>query len=361
MHVSQEKITLRQPDDWHLHLRDGELLKAVVPVSARVFRRAVVMPNLNPPITSVERALEYKKRILSSISGELDFTPLMTVYLTDDLSANVLRKGVDEDVFVAAKLYPANSTTNSSAGVTELENIYSLLETMEEIDLPLLIHGEVIDPSVDVFDREAIFIERYLDPLLKKFPGLRVVLEHITTKDAVQYVENSQAKLAATITPHHLHINRNAIFKDGLRSDLFCLPVAKREVHRIALRKAATSGQSCFFLGTDSAQHLRAFKESACGCAGIFNSMNAIESYAQVFEEEDALDQLQAFSSEFGPSFYKLPVNQTFINLVRHPHQIPSRFELDLCKNPLEYLVPFHAGETLNWSFESKISCSMQD
>ncbi len=351
--MSQEKITLRQPDDWHLHLRDGDLLKAVIDPTARVFRRAVVMPNLESPITSIQRARDYEKRILSAIPEGLEFTPLMTVYLTDNLSADVLRRGKEECVFVAAKLYPANSTTHSSSGVTALENIYSLLETMEEIDLPLLIHGEVTDPKVDVFDREAVFIERHLDPLLKRFPALRVVLEHITTKNAVQYVEHSQSKLAATITPHHLHINRNAMFKDGLRSDFFCLPVAKREQHRIELRRAATSGRPCFFLGTDSAPHMRIFKETACGCAGIFNSLNAIESYAQVFEEEGALDRLEDFSSKFGPAFYQLPVNQNLITLVKRPHKVQSRFDLRIQENPLEYLVPFHAGETLNWLLES--------
>ena len=254
--MSQEKITIRQPDDWHLHLRDGELLKAVVEPTARVFRRAVIMPNLNPPITSIQNALQYKERILSSLPKGLNFTPLMTLYLTDNLSSDVLRNGLKQDAFIAAKLYPANSTTNSSLGVTKIENIYSLLETMEEIDLPLLIHGEVVDSQVDIFDREAVFIERHLDPLLQKFPRIRVVLEHITTNDAVQYVKNSPARIAATITPHHLHINRNAMFVDGLRSDFYCLPVAKRELHRLALRGAATSGLPCFFLGTDSAPHL---------------------------------------------------------------------------------------------------------
>ncbi len=352
--MSQEKITIRQPDDWHLHLRDGDILKAVIAPTARVFSRAVVMPNLSPPITTLKQAIDYKKRILSAIPDGCSFNPLMTVYITEELSCDVLTQGAVDDILVAAKLYPANSTTNSSLGVTDIKNIYYLLETMEQIDLPLLIHGEVTDSKVDIFDREAVFIERYLDPLLQKFPALRVVLEHITTEDAVQYVANSKAKLAATITPHHLHINRNEIFKDGIRSDFYCLPVAKREHHRLALRKAATSGNPCFFLGTDSAPHLRAFKESSCGCAGIFNSINAIESYAQVFEEEGALDRLEAFASEFGPAFYQLPMNEGLITLVKEPQKISSRFHLDLVENPLEYLVPFHADEVLNWSISFK-------
>ncbi|KGG15024.1 Dihydroorotase [Prochlorococcus sp. MIT 0602] len=249
-------------------------------------------------------------------------------------------------------MYPANSTTNSSAGVTKLENIYYLFETMEEIGLPLLIHGEVTDPDVDVFDREAVFIERHLNPLLEKFPSMRVVLEHITTEEAVQYIQENQANLAATITPHHLHINRNALFLEGLRSDFYCLPVAKRENHRLALRRAATSGEPCFFLGTDSAPHIREFKESSCGCAGIFNAMNAIESYAQAFDEEGALDKLESFASEFGPAFYGLPVNEKRITLIRKPHIVPSRFEISNKDTSENYIVPFHAGEKLNWSFE---------
>ncbi len=352
MHLTQDRIIIRQPDDWHLHLRDGDALKTFVAPTSRVFRRAIVMPNLQPPITSIQSAIDYRERILDAVpEGDL-FTPLMTAYLTDDLSVEVLREGFQRGVFFAAKLYPANSTTNSEAGVTTIENIYSVVETMEEIGMPLLIHGEVVDHSIDIFDREAVFLEAHLQPLLKRFPTLRVVLEHITTEEAVEYVQNSSASLAATITPHHLHINRNALFDGGLRSDFFCLPVAKRERHRIALRQAATSGEPCFFLGTDSAPHLREFKESSCGCAGIFNAPNAIESYAQVFEEEGALDQLEAFSSVFGPNFYGLPMNEKRISLVKNPHIISSRFELVKADNPFEYIVPFHAGEILNWSFD---------
>ena len=351
--MSQETLKLRQPDDWHLHLRDGDVLNAVVAPTAEVFKRAVIMPNLQPPITNIKSAINYRKRILRAIPSGLSFKPLMTIYLTEETSSEVLREGFRDGVFIAAKLYHANATTNSVAGVKKLEGIYSVLETMEEIGLPLLIHGEVTDLEVDVFDRESVFIERHLEPLLHRFPGLRVVFEHITTEEAVQFVENSQDKLAATITPHHLHINRNSMFNGGFRSDFFCLPVAKRERHRIALRIAATSGNPCFFLGTDSAPHLRKFKESGCGCAGIFNAINAIESYAQAFEQEGAIDLLEAFSSEFGPKFYGLPVNEASITLLKRPHVVPSRFELNNSNQSSEYLVPFHAGEILNWSFES--------
>ncbi len=348
----ERKIRMRRPDDWHLHLRDGNILNSVVAHTARTFRRAVIMPNLQPPITDIQKAIDYRQRILDAIPDGLSFTPLMTAYLTDDLMPNVLEKGFREGVFFAAKLYPANSTTNSAFGVTNIEKIYSTVEIMEKIGLPLLIHGEVSDPHVDVFDREAVFIERHLDPLLKRFQNLQVVLEHITTKDAVQYVQNSQSRLAATITPHHLHINRNAMFKGGLRSDYFCLPVAKREYHRVALRQAAVSGEPCFFLGTDSAPHLRQFKESSCGCAGIFNAPYAIESYAQVFDEEGAIDRLEPFASEFGPAFYGLPLNEDHIILVQRPQLVQDRIEIQNFDQGKDYIVPFHAGETLRWSIQ---------
>ncbi len=341
------KITLRQPDDWHLHLRDGELMKHVLPATASIFRRAIVMPNLNPPIASIQAANEYRKRILSSIPKGVSFTPLMTAYLTDNSSSAVLEKGYREGVFVAAKLYPANSTTNSEEGVSDLRNIDSVFETMERIGMPLLIHGEVTDTEIDIFDREAAFIERCLVPLLVSFPELKVVLEHITTEDAVQFVKQSSSKIAATITAHHLHINRNAMFNGGLRSDFYCLPVAKREHHRLALRKAATSGLPCFFLGTDSAPHERRMKESSCGCAGIFSAPFAIQSYAEVFDQEGALDRLESFSSEFGAIFYGMPLNQSSITLIKKPHLVPDVYPL---KSESNFLVPFHAGETLNWT-----------
>jgi dihydroorotase len=332
------------------------MLEAVLFATARVFARAVVMPNLRPPITTVEAAQRYRQRIENALTDGLVFTPLMTAYLTDDLDPEELERGFAEGVFAAAKLYPANATTNSAAGVSDLALIAPLLERMEEIDMPLLIHGEVTDPDVDVFDREAVFIERHLIPLRQRHPGLRIVLEHITTEQAVDYVASGDQRLAATITPHHLHLNRNAMFVGGLKSDFYCLPVVKRECHRRALVKAATSGLPCFFLGTDSAPHPRAGKESACGCAGIFNAMHAMESYAAVFDQEGALDRLEAFASEFGPRFYGLPLNTDTIALVRQPQTVPNQLtfpqgflgELDAGEAP----VFFHAGESLAWSVD---------
>ncbi len=310
------------------------------------------MPNLNPPITTLEQAIEYRKRIMQLIPQGISFTPLMTAYLTDDASVEVLEQGFDRGIFHAVKLYPVNVTTNSSYGVSDLKNIDSVLEMMERVGMPLLIHGEVNDPSVDIYDREAVFIDRHLSPLLTRFPGIKIVLEHITTDYAVSFVESSQQyKLASTITPHHLHINRNAMFLGGLRSDFYCLPVAKREKHRIALRKAATSGKKCFFLGTDSAPHPRDSKEASCACAGIFNAPFALESYAEVFYEENALDKLEAFASENGALFYGLPLNNEKITLIRKNVVVP--YSIDICSdlgNNEKPLVPFHAGETLRWS-----------
>jgi dihydroorotase len=344
-------LQLRRPDDWHVHLRDGAMLQAVAPATARVFARAIVMPNLSPPITTVAMARAYRERILAVVAAAAPantpaaaFTPLMTAYLTDDTDPAELERGQAEGIFTACKLYPANATTNSAAGITDLAQLTRVFETMERIGLPLLIHGEVTDPEVDVFDREAVFVERHLTPLLMNHPGLRVVLEHITTTEAADFVRSASPNLAATITPHHLHINRNALFRGGLRPDLYCLPVAKRERHRQALRAAATSGNSKFFLGTDSAPHPRSAKESACGCAGIYNAPHALESYATVFEEEGALDRLEAFASEFGPRFYRLPLNEDTITLERHDQLVPQRLgEGDLA------VVPFHAGELLGW------------
>ena len=345
-----DQITLRQPDDWHVHLRDGAMLQAVVGSTARVFRRAIVMPNLRPPITTVEAAEAYRKSILSALPDGIPFTPLMTAYLTEDFASDVLERGYREDVFTAAKFYPAHATTNSAAGVSDLRAINGLLETMERIGMPLLVHGEETDSDVDIFDREAFFIERHLVPLMNRYPHLRVVMEHITTQEAVQFVETGGANLAATITPHHLHINRNAMFSGGFRSDFYCLPVAKRERHRLALRRAVTGGQPCFFLGTDSAPHSRAAKESACGCAGIFNAPHALESYAEVFEQEGVLDRLEAFASEYGPAFYGLPLNNTSITLIRRAQVVPAIFEGQIDAGSFEYLVPFHAGEMLGWT-----------
>ncbi len=343
------ELSLRQPDDWHVHLRDGPMLEAVLPATARQFARAIVMPNLTPPITSVAAARAYGERIRQALPPGSTFEPLLTAYLTDHTDPAELERGFREGVWVACKLYPARATTNADAGVSDIEALGPVLDTLERIGMPLLLHGEVTDPDIDIFDREAVFIERHLAPMLQRHPGLKAVLEHITTSDAVAFVRAGSGQLAATITPHHLHINRNAMFQGGLRPDFYCLPVAKRELHRLALRAAATSGDPRFFLGTDSAPHSRRAKESACGCAGIFNAPFAIESYAAVFEQEQALDRLEAFASEFGPRFYGLPLNSGRITLVREPSQVPRRLELhDSAGDPVE-LVPFHAGETLPW------------
>ncbi len=345
-----DQLILRQPDDWHVHLRDGAMLHAVLGSTARVFRRAIVMPNLRPPITSVEAAKTYRDQILAALPDGVPFTPLMTAYLNESLAPDVLEQGHQQHVFIAAKLYPAHATTNSEQGVSDLRAINSLLETMEKIGMPLLVHGEVSDVDIDIFDREAFFIEHHLAPLIVRYPNLRVVMEHITTQEAVQFVETGGPNLAATITPHHLHINRNAMFLGGFRSDFYCLPVAKRERHRLALRRAATSGKPCFFLGTDSAPHPRSAKESACSCGGIFNAHYAMESYAEVFEQEGALDRLEAFSSEYGPAFYGLPLNNTSIKLIRRAHVVPATFSGQTNADSSEHLVPFHAGELLGWS-----------
>ena len=338
-----DQLTITAPDDWHVHLRDGAMLDQVVGHTARQFRRAIVMPNLRPPVTSVDAAKAYRDRIQAACPEDLSFTPLMTGYLTDDIAPSELEVGFREGVFTAAKLYPANATTNSAAGVTDLLRIDSVLAAMARIGMPLLIHGEVTDSEIDIFDREAVFIERHLAPLRERHPELKVVLEHITTEQAVQFVGSATSNLAATITPHHLHINRNAMFAGGLRSDFYCLPVAKRERHRLALRQAATSGDPRFFLGTDSAPHERASKESACGCAGIFNAPHALESYALAFAQDDKLDQLEGFASLHGPAFYGLPVNEGMVTLQRHDKLVPD---------VVNGLVPFHAGETLPWRLQ---------
>jgi dihydroorotase len=322
---SNQRIHLRKPDDWHLHLRDGDILSTVLPASAKVFGRAIVMPNLVPPVTTVEGARAYRERILAALPSETKFTPLMTCYLTDDTASETLRQGQKEGVFTAAKLYPAGATTNSAAGVTDIPRIYPLLETMEKTGLPLLIHGEVVDPRVDIFDREAVFIDTVLSPIRDRFPGLRIVFEHLTTAAAVAYVQAQARNLGATITPHHLMIDRNDILVGGIRPHLYCLPIAKRDADRLALRQAAVSGDGRFFLGTDSAPHLRSAKECACGCAGIFNAPVALACLAQVFEEEGCLERLEAFVSEHGANFYGLPLNGDRIELCRqdHPIQVP--------------------------------------
>ncbi len=353
--MAPRQLTIRQPDDWHVHLRDGAMLQAVAPATAAQFARAIVMPNLRPPVTTVAAASAYRERIRAALPDGCGFTPLMTAYLTDSIDPAEIERGFGEGVFTACKLYPAGATTNSDSGVTAIARIEPVLAVMERIGMPLLVHGEVTDAEIDIFDREAVFIERVLEPLLARHPGLKVVLEHITTSDAVDFVRSGPANLAATITPHHLHINRNAMFAGGLRPDFYCLPVAKRELHRIALRAAATSGNPKFFLGTDSAPHSREAKESACGCAGIYNAPFAIESYAAVFEQENALDKLEGFASEFGPRFYGLPLNPGTVTLVKEPLAVPDRLHLNDAAGTAINLVPFHAGQTLPWCLQSQL------
>jgi dihydroorotase len=335
--VALQTLTIRRPDDWHVHLRDGEMLRTVAPYTARQFARAIVMPNLVPPITTVETAGGYRDRIVAAAGP--GFTPLMTCYLTDDTAPDEVARGFEERVWIAAKLYPAGATTNSASGVTDIRRIYPVLERMERIGMVLCVHGEVTDPDIDVFDREAVFIERVLSRVVSDFPGLKIVFEHITTADAVRFVEQS-LRVAATVTPQHLILNRNAIFSGGLRPHAYCLPVAKREEHRLAIRKAATSGSPKFFLGTDSAPHAREAKESACGCAGIFNAPFALESYATVFDEDGALGRFEAFASLNGPRFYGVAANEDTVTLKGAQVQVP---------NEIDGVVPFHAGETLRW------------
>lgn len=340
-----EALTIRRPDDWHVHLRDGAMLADVVNHTARQFARAIVMPNLKPPVTSAAAALAYRDRILAAVDPSLNFTPLMTAYLTDNIDPEEIRLGKREGIFTAAKMYPANATTNSAHGVTDIKNIRKVLEVMEEVGMPFLVHGEVTDKHVDIFDREAVFIDQVMVQLIKDHPGLKVVFEHITTQEAAEFVIEAGENVAATITPHHLRYNRNAIFDGGIRPHFYCLPIAKREKHRLALRKAATSGASKFFLGTDTAPHPVGAKESACGCAGVFNAPYAMESYALTFEEEGALDKLEAFASENGPNFYGLPLNEGTLTLSKKDQQVPERFTLSETD-----IIPFHAGETLSWS-----------
>ena len=336
--MALQTLTIRRPDDWHVHLRDGAMLGAVTKYTARQFARAIVMPNLDPPVASVEAALAYRERIVAA-AGD-GFTPLMTCYLTDDADADEIARGFEEGAWAAAKLYPANATTNSARGVTDVRNIRGALERMQAVGMPLLVHGEVTDPEVDVFDREALFIGRVLEPLMRDLPDLKIVFEHITTAEAADFVTASGPNIAATVTPHHLIINRNALFAGGLRPHAYCLPVAKREMHRLAVRKAATSGSRKFFLGTDSAPHARGAKERACGCAGIFNAPFALESYARVFDEEGALDKFEGFASEHGARFYGLPLNTGTVTLERSDHTVPDE---------IDGVVPFHAGESLGW------------
>lgn len=348
MTLHPDTITLRRPDDWHIHLRDDEMLNTVLPYTSDVFARAIVMPNLVPPVTSVSAAKAYRERILAATPKAHRFQPLMTCYLTDSLDPDEIETGFKEKVFTAAKLYPAHATTNSSHGVTSIQHIAKVLERMQAIGMPLLIHGEVTDAHIDIFDREAQFIDRVLIPLRRQFPELRIVMEHITTRDAAQFVSSEKQHIAATITPQHLMFNRNHMLSGGIRPHLYCLPILKRNVHQEALRQVVASGDSRFFLGTDTAPHLRGRKESSCGCAGVFNAPTALSAYATVFDELGALQHLEAFCSLNGPQFYGLPVNTDTVTLVRKPWTVPETIPAGE-----DVLVPFLAGETLNWSVEA--------
>jgi dihydroorotase len=340
-----QRLTITKPDDWHLHLRDGDALSAVVSNSAKRFGRAIIMPNLKPPIVDTRLALAYRDRILSALPRDVGFKPLMTLYLTDTTSAQEVRLARDSGAVFAVKYYPAGATTNSEHGVTDIRNCLATLEVMAEIGMPLLVHGEVTEPDVDVFDREGIFIERALIPLLQRVPGLKVVMEHITTADAVRFVLAAPANIAATITAHHLLLNRNALFEGGIRPHLYCLPVLKREEHRLALVDAATSGNPKFFLGTDSAPHARHTKETACGCAGIYTAHAGIELYAEAFEAANALDRLEAFASFHGADYYGLPRNREQIVLLRREWPVPEEMPFGQ-----HALVPFRAGSMMRWA-----------
>ncbi len=346
----RETIEITRPDDWHLHLRDGAALQAVVMHSARQFARAIVMPNLRPPITDAAGAQTYRDRILAALAagGGADFTPLMTLYLTDNTPPAEIKKARASGLIHGVKLYPSGATTNSDAGVTAIDRVYPVLEAMQDEGMPLLIHGEVTDPSVDIFDREAAFLREVLSPLVDRFPDLRIVVEHITTADAVAFVEQAPKTVAATVTAHHLLFNRNAMFAGGIRPHLYCLPVLKRERHRRALVAAATSGNPKFFLGTDSAPHGRSRKQSACGCAGAFTAHAAIELYTETFANAGALDRLEGFASFFGPDFYQLPRNTTKIQLRKSTWQVPAEFPF--ADDPV---VPLRAGETIAWELVS--------
>jgi dihydroorotase len=344
---ASSSLTLARPDDWHLHLRDGEMLAAVLPHTVRQFGRAIVMPNLKPPVTTVEAARAYRERILAALPIGVTFEPLMTLYLTDNTPPDEIRRARESGFVHGVKLYPAGATTNSDFGVTDLSHCAKTLETMQEVGMPLLVHGEVTDPSIDLFDREKVFIDRVMTPLRRDFPELKVVFEHITTKDAAQYVRDDSAPaglLGATITAHHLLYNRNAIFQGGIRPHYYCLPVLKRETHRIALIEAATSGNPRFFLGTDSAPHPKGLKEHACGCAGCYTALHALELYAEAFEAAGALDKLEGFASFFGPDFYRLPRSSDRVTLLRESWMLPAELIAGEAT-----VVPLRGGESIGW------------
>jgi dihydroorotase len=339
-------LTLTRPDDWHLHVRDGAALAAVVPHTARQFGRAIIMPNLRPPVTTTAQALAYRERIRAAVPQGLAFEPLMTLYLTDNLPPDEIRRAKDAGI-VAVKLYPAGATTNSDAGVTDLRKTYATLEALQRAGMPLLVHGEVTDPAVDVFDREKVFIDTRLIPLRRDFPALKIVVEHITTRDAAQYVSEACANTAATVTAHHLLYNRNAIFTGGIRPHYYCLPVLKREEHRVALVAAATSGSAKFFLGTDSAPHAAHLKEHASGCAGCYTALSALELYAEAFDAAGALDRLEAFASFNGPAFYGLPRNTGSVTLRRETWTLPEALPFGDAQ-----LKPLRGGETIGWKLQ---------
>ena len=338
------ELTLARPDDWHLHVRDGTALAAVIAHTARQFARAIIMPNLQPPVTGVEQARAYRARILAALPADSAFNPLMTLYLTDNTTASDIQAAAADDSVYAVKLYPAGATTHSDAGVTDISNTWAALEAMQSHGLPLLVHAEITDTVVDVFDRERVFIDRILEPLARRFPALKIVLEHVTTQEGVDFVQAGGSNIAATVTAHHLLLNRNAMFQGGLQPHAYCLPVLKRETHRNALVKAATGGSGKFFLGTDSAPHARERKESPCGCAGIYTAHAALELYAQAFEDAGTLDRLEGFASHFGADFYGLPRNTGSITLVREDWQVPDSYPLGDST-----VIPMHAGKTLHW------------
>ncbi|AKC69571.1 MULTISPECIES: dihydroorotase [Pandoraea] len=341
------ELTITRPDDWHLHVRDGDVLKSVLPDSARQFGRAIIMPNLKPPVTTTEHAAAYRERILAARPAGNTFEPLMTLYLTDNTPAEEIRRAKASGFVHGVKLYPAGATTNSDAGVTDLAKCRGALEAMQDVGMPLLVHGEVTSSDIDIFDREKVFIDKVMSPLRRDFPGLKVVFEHITTQDAAEYVASAEGPIAATITPHHLLYNRNAIFTGGIRPHYYCLPVLKRETHREALVKAATSGSPRFFLGTDSAPHARGVKEAACGCAGCYTALHAVELYAEAFDKAGALDKFEAFASFYGPDFYELPRNADKVTLVREDWTLPAELPMGD-----QTVVPLRGGEVIGWKFK---------
>ena len=346
MNAAAETLTIRKPDDWHLHLRDGPMMRAVLPWTVAQFGRAIVMPNLSPPVITIADAVAYRDRIVAALPPGVEFEPLMTCYLTDTTDPDEVARGFAEGVFTAVKLYPARATTNSEHGVTAWENVRPVLDRMEKIGMPLLVHGEEADADIDIFDREAVFIERVLSWMISDYPALKLVLEHITTADGVDFVRGTGANIAATVTPHHLMLNRNDLLAGGIRPHHYCLPIVKRERHRQALRDAVASGDPSFFLGTDSAPHPVGDKESDCGCAGIFNAPAAMEVYAQAFDEIGALDRLEGFASLNGPAFYGREPNSGVITLCRAPHRVAERVPV---ADGIA-LRPFYAGEDLAWS-----------